>query len=496
MNRYVAIIIVLLCVVTARAQVPATDTLAVADTLAYNCRHAMQLKPRPLQALGLMVLSNSFIHLSGRYLGDEPFSKVTLHSIRRNMKSGFAWDDDTFFLNAIGHPYQGLLDFNAARSSGFTFWQSVPFTAVGSLLWEYVGEREKPSINDMISTTLAGTMFGEIAYRTASHVIDEGERGASRVAREAVAFMLNPPGSLERLLNGRMWKVRRADAYAPAAEDGKGCAGGVSLGYRYLAAPGHDSHVSHQPFVQVLFESGEAADGEAHAVPFDFFSLDGMLAFGRRQSVVARLDLTGRLFSTPVIGSSKGCGELGLYQYYYADDSHLPDSVASPFPFAEVASLGPGLQFSFPRLSPSLSLQQRVNLRGVALGFAYSDYYNVYRRRYNMGSGYGASVMSRLQWNGRAALQLDAHYLHLFTWKGYEPRDISGYVYDGTPLNVMGDRSHARLFTLRLLARARLNGCWRLAVGASLFSRHTHYKYHSDRHADAYELQAGIECTL
>ena len=54
---------------------------------------------------------------------------------------------------------------NSARSQGLTFWESAPYAAIGSLEWEFLGEREPPALNDLIATTMGGICIGEITYR-------------------------------------------------------------------------------------------------------------------------------------------------------------------------------------------------------------------------------------------------------------------------------------------------------------------------------------------
>ena len=85
-------------------------------------------------------------------------------SIKNNFKTGPVWDTDKFSTNLVAHPYHGSLYFNAARSNGMNFWQSIPFAAGGSLMWEFFMENEPPSINDLMATTFGGVELGEITY--------------------------------------------------------------------------------------------------------------------------------------------------------------------------------------------------------------------------------------------------------------------------------------------------------------------------------------------
>jgi len=75
-------------------------------------------------------------------------------------------DHDMFIINYLGHPYQGGLYYNFMRSQGATTWQSSLFCVANSLLWEYGWEAgmEQPSIQDLISTPLAGILVGELSH--------------------------------------------------------------------------------------------------------------------------------------------------------------------------------------------------------------------------------------------------------------------------------------------------------------------------------------------
>ena len=91
-------------------------------------------------------------------------------------------------------------------------------------------------------------------------------------------------------------------------------------------------------------------------------------------------------------------------------------------------------------------------------------------------------------------LQLKAHYMRLYTWKGYEPRDISVIKFDTfNYLNVLGDRSDAHLLNLDLQAVFILSSDIGLALGSTFTTRRTHYKYHPRHQADGYEFRAGLE---
>lgn len=89
----------------------------------------------------------------------------------RNWKNSYTkppvFDQDLWYVNYIGHPYQGTLLYNAVRSQNANIWQSSLFCLGHTVLFEYVIEAgiEQPSIQDLIVTPLTGVLLGEGIHR-------------------------------------------------------------------------------------------------------------------------------------------------------------------------------------------------------------------------------------------------------------------------------------------------------------------------------------------
>ncbi len=139
-----------------------------------------------------------------RYITNEPFARISFSSIGENFKQGFSWDNDIFTVNQFAHPYHGNLYFNSARSNGYSFVESIPFTFGGSLMWEFFMETDPPQTNDLINTTLGGVMLGEITYKLSSLLFDESKTGFERISREILGSIINPVRGFNRLLRGDM----------------------------------------------------------------------------------------------------------------------------------------------------------------------------------------------------------------------------------------------------------------------------------------------------
>jgi hypothetical protein len=135
------------------------------------------------------------------------WSKVGFNTWWYNFSHGWDYDGDSFLTNNFTHPYHGNFYFNTARTNGYNFWESVPFSFAGSLMWEYFGEYYRPSFNDWLNTSVSGFNLGEMAYRVTNLITDNTARGSQRVWQEIFAGILNPIRGFNRLISGEAWKV-------------------------------------------------------------------------------------------------------------------------------------------------------------------------------------------------------------------------------------------------------------------------------------------------
>ncbi len=161
-------------------------------------------KKRFLAAAGEVVLLEVGPWAYDRYVSRYPYAFISWETIKSNFKEGFHYDRDNFSVNQSSHPYHGSLFFDSARSNGYGFWESGLFALSGSLLWECCMENTAPSVNDLVNTTLGGMTRGEVSHRLSAMILDNTSSGRARFLREVGAAILNPVGSLNRLLRGEL----------------------------------------------------------------------------------------------------------------------------------------------------------------------------------------------------------------------------------------------------------------------------------------------------
>ena len=443
---------------------------------------------------------NVGVQLFDRYALNSDFAQTTLNSLKRNFTDGMVWDNDFFTTNLFAHPYHGNLYFNAARSNGLSFWESAPYALGGSAMWEFLGETEPPAINDVIATTCGGIAIGEMTHRLSRTVLDDRDRGGSRFLREAAATIINPIQGLHRIFSGDAWRVR-SDHYRYHDFSKIPVDMSFSVGWRYLADNGALFRGIHAPYVNITLMYGTPVDGERHTTPYDFFDLEMNAAFGGGQPFVNTLNIVGRLWSTPILDKKDMAGEFGIYQHFnYYDAKPIEDgSELTPYRISEAAGFGPGFILSLPQTGAMTKLEQRIFMSGILLGGTKSDYFNVIERDYNMGSGFSVKSKTQIEFGKFGRFMLNAKYFRIYTWKGYEDKDLQAFA-DGTKdlhyLNVQGDRSNAMLLVVNPVMEIHLAKQWSVTLSGAYYSRRTFYKYHDMVKANTFETKLGLTCRL
>jgi hypothetical protein len=135
-----------------------------------------------LQGSGL-VFGYEALSLCILYASPYSFSnwcRPNAYSYRENMKTAFTKppviDHDNWYINYLGHPYQGACAYNAVRSQGAKFWQAGLFALGHSMAWEYLIEsgNERPSVQDIIVTPVVGSLVGELIHQATLGMAKKG----------------------------------------------------------------------------------------------------------------------------------------------------------------------------------------------------------------------------------------------------------------------------------------------------------------------------------
>lgn len=448
-------------------------------------------KKHPWKAALEAFAINVGVQCFDQFVMNEEFAKISFHSIKHNIETGFVWDNDQFSTNLFAHPYHGGLYFNAARSHGMNFWESVPYSFCGSLMWETTCEIEPPAINDLMATTFGGIAIGEVTHRVSNLVFDDRLSGFPRFMREFLGTLICPIKGLNRILSGDAWRVR-GKYYKYHDYQRSPVSFFASAGYRYLADNNTLFRGEGNPYVRFNLVYGDPFDGET-TKPYDYFTLDATFGLSSNQPLITGLHLLGRLWSVPVEVSKGTEMEFGIFQHFnYYDSQPVKDGTSLvPYRISEAASFGPGIIYRFPQVGNLTRFEQRIFLDGILLGGSLTDYYNVIDRDYNMGSGYSVKAISFMEFGKVATFQIGADYYRIFTWKGYEGKDLA--TTDPLYLNAQGDKGNASLLVLNARFSLALSNRLNLDFNVSNYWRDTHYSYHDDVTSKTFDMSLGLQ---
>ncbi|MDH6535689.1 DUF3943 domain-containing protein [Parabacteroides sp. 52] len=425
-----------------------------------------------------------------RYISQVDFAKINGHTIKDNFQTGPIWDTDKFTTNLISHPYHGSLYFNAARSNGLSFWQSIPYTAGGSLMWEFFMEAEPPSINDMFATTFGGVELGEILFRLSDIFLDDRTSGPERIGREILSGILSPVRAVNRLVTGDAWRYRshkgRTFPSVPINFI-------VNVGPRFLAEQEQSKHGTTSMNVNFNLAYGTPFGDDFYS-PYEWFKLQVGVDLFSSQPLISQVSAIGALWGKQVWEKGNRKLTTGVFQHFDYYDSELrsnSENTVAPYRISEAAAIGGGLLYNKESSAADpIDIYAEFYLNGVALGASISDYLKLEERDYNLGSGYSIKGFTGLTYKKKWNFALNMENYHIFTWKGYDP-DLDFSTIDLERLNVQGEKSNARL-TVFSTHLSYFKNRWNITLSNRYFSRHTRYKYYENVTTSTYDLSLSI----
>jgi len=269
-------------------------------------------RPKPWLAAAEVVGINLGVWAFLHYVPDAFYAYISWETMRDNFRDGFEWDHSQYFVNFYHHPYHGYLYYTAGRATGLDFWGSSLCSFGGSLMWETVMEKYRPSINDLITTTYGGIVYGEIGYRFSALVRKDGAHGLERIWREAVGAVLDPVGAVNRLLNGRDDSVPGAPG---RADDETSLHGELLLAGPVLLRSASLEGTKVVPLIAFTLNYGDPTGKGWGGKPFDVFTVQGRLRWGLDRPHLS-LSIGGALAAKKLPSAGDSSHFLGVYQYY------------------------------------------------------------------------------------------------------------------------------------------------------------------------------------
>jgi len=356
------------------------------------------------------------LNLADHYLLNFDWARVGFASWGRNLTAGppwgndWIWDDTRFSNDMFLHPYTGANYFDAARASGYDFWESSVYTFGGSYLWKIFGENGAPERNSLIYTTLGGMFGGEIMYRLSSNVLDDRTTGLERTMREILAGVLSPGRFVSRLVDGKLTHVTDQEVYKKEPLNVTIFTGIHQINNsNNVFLSGQTSEL-----LNLQIDYGNPFE-RIDRKPYDFFKIIGEANIGLGRKIINDVAGYGILE-----GGNSRSGEFdflsGLFQNYDFYDN----------PNYELTTLG----FGYGLVSRYLPLKNAtwystLNLDIVPFGgndthFGPND--TTQTRDFNFGGGAEAKLESTLNFGDMATIKLVANYYWFHTYVG-EPGD-------------------------------------------------------------------------
>ncbi|HEX7435386.1 MAG TPA: DUF3943 domain-containing protein [Caldimonas sp.] len=354
-------------------------------------RPQVQAEPNPRLAateiVAFEVLLNRANHSFGSGRDDY---RVTMESIRRNLRSGWGTDKDPFKTNQLGHPVQGAMYQGFARSAGLDYWQSAGLSFAGSALWEIAGEQTHPSRNDQVASGIGGTFLGEALFRMSNLVLEQGG-GMPRFWREIAATAIAPSAGFNRLAFGdRYGAIFSSHDAAYFSRLQLGYSGSVK---RELGTSTSDIKRNE---AQVAFSIDYGLPGKpgyAYTRPFDYFNFQTTASSANGiENVMTRGLLLGRSYEA-------GPNYRGVWGLYGSYDYIAPQTYRIS---STALSVGSTAQWW---LGESLSLQGTA-MAGVGYAAVGTTHGAVGERDYNYGVAPQALLDLRLTRGDNTSLDL------------------------------------------------------------------------------------------
>lgn len=250
-----------------------------------------------------LIVSTEVLGLNGivwawdYYVLDKDYAHTGPSYWKRNFREGWEWDHNHWAINFYGHPYQGSMYYATARGGGYGFYTSMLYAALGSSTWEMFCESEYPAPNDLISTTIAGSVFGEVLYRLSRAAYN---KPGAPWYRQLTAFALEPAGYLQRKAFGNRDFYTGWVPIELAVAAGLGSRFGSDYRFGGKSADELDDEWNdHHGIIALSLEYGRPYDKVKR--PFDYFQVDFMSEEGL-EGAVLQLDVMGKLLNRGIHG--------------------------------------------------------------------------------------------------------------------------------------------------------------------------------------------------
>lgn len=394
-----------------------------------------EIKPKPplgfWAPLAMGLFQNVVVWAWDYYVLDKNYARTNPRIWKRNLEEGWKWDDNHFAVNFFGHPYQGSFYFTAARSMGYSFYPGFLYTLTGSYVWEMFCEREYPSTNDLIVTSLGGTIYGEILYRLSERLLAKPKPS---LLDEGSGFVLHPLSYLQRKVFG----VRENNpGYLPidfSIKLGGGARFGSEYNYDRELYPNADAGSWSSGFGFMGFNLVYGRADRTIKNPFEYFTVDFLQELGRNGGPLLQMHTLGKLKNVH-FNSGSNWADVGTYAHF---DTYYGELVEM-----SAISLGLGLDFNL-QFVPMWGFRMAHLPSFVVLGSSDFNYDDILAKRienykitraYQLSYGFNYKFNIEVEWLGKGAFKNKVNFYLLKTMPRSEPH------YGANGFDIVGNNS-------------------------------------------------------
>ncbi|HHH54591.1 MAG TPA: DUF3943 domain-containing protein [Bacteroidetes bacterium] len=393
-------------------------TFLIYSGLFSQCRTGLKISvedsvrvKRPVVSSSMVLAEDLMIWSIDRYIKKAEFSYISFNTIKRNLKTGFVYDNDCMQTNMFDHPFHGGMNYNIARSAGFNYWQSLPFNVGGSLVWELFLENEPPSLPDLISSSIGGLLMGEVTYRLSSGIYLNQSHLLKRTGVELGSFVLNPSRTLIRIILGNnisQKKIKFEEAIPLEVN--------AALGFSIFMENSNERISQLYPVFYTNIKYNQPFN-HAKYKPFDFFNVNVAINLSNRQPLLKKLIIEGVVWGKNKYYGDKISLMYGVFQQYDYYDSNFTNVNENiiPYKFAFPASFGAGTILHFNNKKSSTKLSTELYMNFIMIGSSFTPNYLEKYRNYNFGYGYSQKFYLRIINEKIGSFNLGLKYFNLIT---------------------------------------------------------------------------------
>ena len=342
-----------------------------------------------------VLLNNLIVNAYGRMVMKADYAKIDIDTMWDNITHAWVWDQDRFLMNQLGHPLQGSFYHVAARANGMNYYEGLGLSLTGSFLWEELMENSRPSLNDVVTTPIAGSILGEIFHRLYCEVLNKNQ---------FLAFFVSPQDGFNFFITGERPVAPNDHISDISLYFGGGVSGGKISNSELLSSK-NNIVPSFGGGMRLIY--GEPYR-KSFTEPFSQFNVT-FFGHGMPGDFEAELFTDGMLFAGTT--SSKqtytSFGMNLIYEFIYANDINYAKT---------------GLGFSLKQenlISDETSLRWNANVNANLMGGSENYYLNsqekfysengLEQRLYNLGLGGGAYINAEFENKKAGLLRLAAN---------------------------------------------------------------------------------------